>query len=204
MAAAIRAFVAIDVPPAVERALAVAQRELVDTGARARWSPAAGYHLTLRFLGDLDPAAVEAMTAALRSALAGSAPFELAYRGLGSFGRKGAPRVVWAGVGDGEPELRALAGAVDRAAGALGLFPDPKGFTPHVTLGRIERATPALVAEVAAHPERPFGTQRVDEVVFYRSEQTGQGRYGVLARVALRAPSEELGARQEQAPARGR
>ncbi len=99
----------------------------------ARWVEPENYHITLRFIGDVDGDAAERFTQAL--ARISAAPFMLTLDGVGSFGR-GRPRTVWAGVGPSD-ELAALANAHEQAAIAAGLEPEGRKFHPHVTLARM-------------------------------------------------------------------
>ena len=133
-----RLFAAIRLPEAVRTELA----GLAGGLSGARWSPEENYHLTLRFIGEVDSGFAEDLAEAL-SHVAGAA-FELQIRALGSFG--GArPRAVWAGVAPSEP-LAALRRRVESALVRAGLPPEERKFTPHVTLGRTAGARPAAVA----------------------------------------------------------
>ena len=108
----------------------------------ARWSPEENYHLTLRFIGEVDKGFAEDLAEALSNV--GGAEFELAIESLGSFG--GArPRAVWAGVTPSEA-LTALRRRVESALVRAGLPPEARKFTPHVTLARTAGAHPTAVA----------------------------------------------------------
>lgn len=126
----IRCFVAIALPEEVRDALALLQAGL----PLPRPVPAAGFHLTLSFLGDIpEPQAEEAHLAlsAIRSP-----GFEMALSGVGLFG--GArPRVAYAAVAP-QPALMALQTKVETALRNAGLTPEARRFTPHVTLGRLK------------------------------------------------------------------
>lgn len=152
----VRYFVGIELAPAPREALDVLAGELRRLGpARGlRWSPAPAYHLTLRFLGELDAPTLEAVAAALDAVALESPPLALAVRGLGSFpwrGR-GGPRVLWAGVAEPHPDLDALAARVDEAVRGVGLPPADFPFNPHVTLARADRG--AVAGALAGALER--------------------------------------------------
>ena len=133
-----RLFAAIRLPEDVRSELAGLSGGLPG----ARWSPEENYHLTLRFIGEVDKGFAEELAEAL-SHVAGES-FELRLRALGSFG--GArPRAVWAGVARSEA-LAALRRRVESALVRAGLAPEERKFTPHVTLGRTAGARPAAVA----------------------------------------------------------
>jgi RNA 2',3'-cyclic 3'-phosphodiesterase len=116
-----RAFVAIDVTAPAATA--------VDAGL-----PPSPVHLTLRFLGEIDPARLPSIAAAVEGAVASDAPFDLRLEGLGAFPSSAAPRVVWVGVSEGRERVVRLAHRVNASLSAEGLPPEPQAFVPHVTL----------------------------------------------------------------------
>ena len=128
-----RLFVALDLPEAAQRALASLREGAFDV----RWTPPERYHLTLRFLGDVE--AADAVAGALADVRA--RPFRLRLSGLGVFPSARKPRVLIARA-EAEPALEALHRRVEAALGLLGAEPDPKPFRPHVTLARFRRNPP--------------------------------------------------------------
>lgn len=102
---------------------------------KARWVRGERLHLTLAFLGEVDPARVGSLAAALIERVAEMPSFRARLAAAGAFPPAGRVRVVWAGF---EPaaELAALAAAVRRAVGEAGLVCDDKPFRPHLTLAR--------------------------------------------------------------------
>lgn len=143
----------------------------------ARWVDPDNYHITLRFIGDVDGATAERFSQAL--AQISAAPFTLALDGVGSFGR-GRPRAVWAGIGPSEP-LAALAQAHEQAALAAGLEPEGRNFHPHVTLARMRGAKASDVAKYLEHNgaflSASFAVTRF--VLFSAREGRGGGPYVV-------------------------
>ncbi len=133
-----RLFAAILLPESVRRELA----RLSGGIPGARWSPEENYHLTLRFIGEVDSAFAEELAEALSHV--DSEGFELAIQSLGTFG--GArPRLVWAGIAGAE-RLTALRQRVESALVRAGLPPEERKFAPHVTLARTAGARPGAVA----------------------------------------------------------
>jgi len=104
-----------------------------------RWVKPENIHLTLRFLGEIDPAGLDGLTQAVCSAAARSTPFELAVESLGFFGSKQKPRVVWLGLG-ASPQLSALASEVEGAVAKAGFGRADKPFRAHLTLARTKRS----------------------------------------------------------------
>jgi RNA 2',3'-cyclic 3'-phosphodiesterase len=152
------------------------------------WTAETNLHVTLKFLGNVDEARLADVAAALGAAATVPA-FAVDVRGLGAFPSATRPRVLWAAA-PGSPAFARLAETVDRALAALGFAPEERGFTPHVTLGRVRqpRRDVALTEALEAAATRPFGTLRVEGVALMRSELSPRGaRYTELATVALPA-----------------
>ncbi len=149
-----------------------------------RWSDAAGWHLTLAFLGTVAPDALPAIERGLTAVARGRAPFSAATGGVGAFPSPRDMRVLWYGVDDSAGRLAAL--ATDLAA-ALGL--PPTAFRAHLTLARSRegRRGQVLMATLAgAAGEPPRGEISVDRLELYRSHLGhGPARYEVLARAAI-------------------
>lgn len=170
-----RLFSGIEIPPSIGQRL-----NLLRTGlAGARWIDPENYHITLRFLGDVDGVVERDFTHSLSEIIA--SPFELRLGGLASFGGR-KPRAVFASVSPSEP-LQALQRAHERAARSAGLPPEPRNYTPHVTVARLRGASPETVAAYLQHQggfvSMPFEVNRF--VVFSSRNSVGGGPYVVEA-----------------------
>ncbi|MCH8200245.1 MAG: RNA 2',3'-cyclic phosphodiesterase, partial [Chloroflexi bacterium] len=96
----LRLFVAIELPEQVRVALGASIERLRSSlGGAYRWVRPEAVHLTLRFLGDVEPERVAELAAALEAAVGPLAAFELRLDGTGVFPNPRAPSVVWAGLG---------------------------------------------------------------------------------------------------------
>jgi len=151
------------------------------------WVAAGNLHLTLKFLGGVEPARLPAIEAALTTAAASQSPFDLDLHGLGAFPSGTRARVLWAGVEAGREAAAALAAGVDEALAALDFPRETRPFAAHVTLGRVRapRANPRLAQALDAGAI--FGRQRVARVSLMRSDLSPRGaRYTELAGLPLR------------------
>lgn len=133
-----RLFSGIEIPSTVAERLAGLRGGL----ATARWVQSENYHITLRFIGDVDDVIADEFASTLQSV--SSPAFDLALNSLGSFGNR-KPRAVWAGVAPNDA-LTALQRAHERAAQAAGLEPEGRNFHPHVTLARLRNGKAQAVA----------------------------------------------------------
>ncbi len=154
----------------------------------ARWIDPGNYHLTLRFIGDVDGTTARDFTHALGQI--DVPPFELRLSGLGSFGGN-KPRAIFADLEPSEA-LESLQRAHERAARAAGLPPESRNFKPHVTLARLRGAR---ADAVAAYLERQGGVIAapftVNRFVLYSSRNSvGGGPYVIEAAYDLEDPYE--------------
>lgn len=181
----IRAFVAVEVGPDVCRDLARAAARLRQVGADVKWSDLEHLHLTLKFLGDIAASAVDPVKGVVESVARGLPPLELAFRTVGSFPPRGAPRVLWVGCEEGAGRLHAAARDLDQRLALLGAPREERDFAAHVTLGRVRspRKADLLRAALAELAGSEFGRQTVTEVVLFQSElRPGGPVYTALAR----------------------
>lgn len=109
----------------------------------ARWIDPANYHLTLRFIGDIDERTADEAADAL--ARVERAPLTIRLCGLDSFGSRRQPSSIWARVVP-TPALSELQAEQERILQRIGLPAESRRFTPHVTLARLKGASSADVA----------------------------------------------------------
>ena len=148
------------------------------------------YHLTLKFLGEVEDQRTAEMSAALAAATRGFQAFDIALAGLGAFPTPTRPRVLWAGVTGGGPRLTELAGAVDDALAAIGFPPEPRAFSAHITLARVRepRRDAGLADALARAASLELGSSRVDRIVLMRSQPSPAGaRYSEVSSAPLSA-----------------
>lgn len=127
-----RLFTALEIPRDAAMSLSLLRGGLPG----ARWIDVENYHMTLRFVGDIDGPVADELIHALDRI--DRRPFTLSLNSVGSFGSK-KPHSIWAGVSP-SPELMALQAEIARICERLGLPADPRKFSPHVTLARLRNA----------------------------------------------------------------
>jgi 2'-5' RNA ligase len=169
-----RLFVAIDLPQQVIANLERLIAHLRPT-ARIRWSLPANLHLTTKFIGEWPQARLEELKAALRG-LTERQPLPIDVRELGFFPNARSPRVFWAGV-QAPPALAELARDTDRTLSRLGLPPENRPFSPHLTLARIKEPVPlnGLQQAIANLASVEFGAFTADRFYLYQSTLTPSG-----------------------------
>jgi 2'-5' RNA ligase len=162
-----RLFTALEIPRNAALSLSLLRGGLPG----ARWIDVENYHITLRFIGDVNGRTADEVVNRLDRI--DREEFQISLTGIGSFGSK-KPHSVWAGVSP-SPALNALQGEIERICQRIGLPPDPRRFTPHVTLARLK-------------------SSRVDDVVQYLS---GRGNFHTMSftvpRFVLMSSKESVG-----------
>ena len=181
----LRLFVALTLPPELRSDLA----GLAGGIPGAKWVPPENYHLTLRFIGEIENWRAQEVDDAL-AAIRGNA-FELSLRGLGTFEKAGRIHALWVGA-ERNDALSHLQGKVETALQRVGLAPERKRFSPHVTIARTDRAPgEKVVAYVQAHNLFRAAPVRVEYFTLFSSRlgkeasvYTPEVEYDLAARAA--------------------
>jgi 2'-5' RNA ligase len=159
-----RLFVGLELPTSCKTTLLSIDPHV--TGLR--WLVEEQLHLTLSFLGNVEPPEEDLLRDALREVRV--QPFFLPVYGLGVFNVRGEPSVVWAGVGKGHPHLFLLHRRIQDAALHAGLEPDLKPFHPHITIGRAKGVSrQALQPFIRRYAEADLGLFEVTGFALYSS-----------------------------------
>jgi RNA 2',3'-cyclic 3'-phosphodiesterase len=159
-----RLFIGLDLPWSLKERLAVLGGGIPG----ARWVPAENYHMTLRFIGEVQPPRAEEIDLAM-AALRGRA-FSLTLAGMGTFAKGGRDTQLWVGV-ERNQQLDHLQSKIENALQRAGLEPERRRFTPHVTLARLDNATPAKIAGfVQAHNLFRAEPMPVDHFTLFSSQ----------------------------------
>jgi 2'-5' RNA ligase len=137
-----RLFTALEIPSDIVFSLSLLRGGLPG----ARWVDPENYHITLRFVGDVEEPMADEIAGQLRRV---SRPaFELALGGLGAFGSR-KPHAIYAAVRP-TPVLRELQSEHERLMQRIGLEPERRKFTPHVTIARLRGSSQPDVAAYLA------------------------------------------------------
>jgi 2'-5' RNA ligase len=189
----VRSFVAIDLPETLRdrlRELSSRLAKRVPAGT-VRWVRPESIHLTLKFLGDVSSESLGQIVDLMRQAASPVSPFSLRIGGLGCFPSPRRPRVLWVGIHEASGALAALQETLEGGFERLGYRREARGFSPHLTLGRVRQeagaaAAQAAGASVADEPSPDLGEIAVDAICLIRSELRPSGAvYTRLAQIAL-------------------
>jgi 2'-5' RNA ligase len=167
----VRAFFGLPVPESQRADLADFIAACAQKAPEFRWTPIENLHLTVRFVGKVQRAAVEAIADAL--AQRPLAAFEIELGDIGSFGRGRAARVVWLGLRAGAESVAELAAQVEQECVRAGLAAESRPYQAHLTLARARSRAGAGLSELPGVPRvKPW---RADQLVLYSSRLTRSG-----------------------------
>jgi 2'-5' RNA ligase len=176
-----RLFTGLEIPEDVRQSLGMLRGGLPG----ARWVEPENFHVTLRFIGDVDDDTGREVASVLGKVR--RAPLELRLEGLGSFGGR-KPRAIYASVAP-SPALIELQAEHERLMQRVGLEPEGRKYTPHVTLARLRDTSSQKVAEYltlrGAYRSPPFPVSRF--VLYSSRDSVGGGPYVVEAAYPLAA-----------------
>ena len=175
-----RLFTALEIPPGVADALASARGGIFG----ARWSEPSDYHVTLRFIGDVDARLASDIVEALD--MVRRPPVSVQFDGLSWFGGD-KPRAIVARIKP-TPELIELQGEHERRLRRLALPPDTRNFAPHVTLARLRGVSTLAVADYlgARGALKPPSFEAPRFVLYSARDSVGGGPYIVEVDYPLR------------------
>ena len=165
-----RLFFGIKPPAPVRHALLERQHGVV----QARWQNEEQLHLTLQFLGDVEPPLADDL--AHHASRLSFAPFEISEEGAGLFERKGVPRLLYARVRDCEP-LASLQKKIARLVHDLGIATRERSFTPHITLARLNTSSGPVTSWLSQNAELCVRPWQVDSFILYESHLGATGSH---------------------------
>jgi 2'-5' RNA ligase len=172
----LRSFIAIELPPEIQKAIAnnTAMLQQMLPRPLVRWVPSGNVHLTLRFLGDVSSSNLERLAEALEIEVGQHNAFPMSVGELGIFPNPKRPRIVWIGL-ETPPELQALQRGTEAVCARLGYTPEDRPLSPHLTIGRVnQNINLAEIQHIRAALEQVqvgmLGTVNVDAIRIFKSD----------------------------------
>ncbi len=171
MKSTLRAFVAVPIPDSVTVFIRQVQARLQSSGMNIRWVAANKIHLTLKFLGQIDPSRVPGVATTMDAVAGSIPPFLLGAGGPGMFPNHRRARVLWVGLDGNIERLMAIQAALESGLGPVGFREETRPFHPHLTIGRSRRRLDAetLGASLESMKDVASDSFRVERLVLYKS-----------------------------------
>jgi 2'-5' RNA ligase len=185
----IRAFISIEIPQEVRGKISLIQEQLKTVETPVSWVRPQSIHLTLKFLGNISEDRIPDIKNCMSTAADGIVPFTVNVRGTGVFPNLNYPRVIWLGLEDKTDSLFRLQKGIDGCLSKIGFEAEERGFTPHLTVGRIKslRGKNQLIRTIHIYRDIEAGKIVVDKINLMRSQLNPAGAiYAVLGEVGLK------------------
>jgi 2'-5' RNA ligase len=186
MAETVRAFFALEIPGAVKEQIALSREQLGSLLPKSRWVKAESQHLTLKFLGEVDRARLDALALVLGSELDGLGSVEVAFSGAGFFPSNRRPRVAW--IGGAVRGVEPVVEAVERVAEIHGFDRERRPWALHLTQARLRKPWPPEAVDRFLEWGRDLQLKPFvcSEVVLFQSRlDPGGAVYTALERLPL-------------------
>ena len=171
----LRAFIAVELPLEIRKTVCASTSKLrSEIETLVRWVPIENMHLTLKFLGDVSPSNLELLAQMLRAEMDLFNCFDLRLNGIGSFPNLKRPRVIYIGM-QAPAALEALQRGIESASSRLGYGAEERGFSPHLTIGRVKQNVTATEQQAIRRALEDtkidsLGTARVNSVELFKSD----------------------------------
>lgn len=171
MAKTQRTFIAVSIPEQVARFIQNVQNRLRSSLPEIRWVAVKNIHLTLKFLGEIDPGQNEGIVAQMEEAALCAPPFSLSVKGVGVFPNHRQARVLWVGLAGDMDRLASIHAGLEKGLESVGFPRDRRSFSPHLTIGRSRRQIHPESIEKALRTmgEDDHETFMVERIGLYKS-----------------------------------
>ncbi len=178
----IRSFIAFELPPDVQDQLGEFITSLkVNNPCKIRWLPPRNIHLTVKFLGDIRHEYISKVITVLEGIREEATPMEICTDKIGAFPNLHNIRVIWLGLRV-PPEMNKIVEAVEHHLLDQGFPKEKRGFTPHLTLGRLSYPPPPqqrklltdLLINIPSPATKPF---MINSITLFKSELRPTGAF---------------------------
>jgi 2'-5' RNA ligase len=167
-----RSFIAVELSREIAEGVRRIQSGLRERVAGVSWVRPEGIHLTLKFLGDVDPDRVEGIASKAEEGARAIGPFTIGVKGCGGFPNARNPRVIWIGVEEPSNRLTELQAKVEQGMEEMGFTREGRAYTPHLTIGRLRsgKGKGGVGQAIEAMKGCDLGLMEVREVCLFRSQ----------------------------------
>ena len=191
----IRSFLAFELPPDIKRVISEVSRAGKELPLGLAWVKSGNNHLTMVFMGNVPEDKIQPIGETVKKVCARFDPFDVSPGGLGFFGNRRHPRVLWMGLNGDVRRMGRFRDAIQKSLKPFGIKTERRTFRPHLTLGRFKKGArpwPHLDHMISEYADLKSQTCSLRELVLFKSDLTSGGAvYTKLDAWALRG-SEKL------------
>lgn len=169
----IRSFLAFELPKEMKATVSAVSRECRSLFKAVRWVDPAKIHLTVVFLGNIAEDQIDPLGHSVAAVCREHAPFQIALRGVGYFGSRRHPRVLWMGLNGDIDRMEIFRNALQETLRPFGIKTENRPFRPHLTLGRFKkggRPGTALDEFIGRYRELTSPAEKLEELGLFKSQ----------------------------------
>lgn len=167
-----RVFLALELPGAAKEYLLTVTKTMSQRIQGVKWVKAEGLHVTLKFFGEIEEKKVQEIGEALQGISKQYLAMPVQLKEINAFPDLMRPRVIVVTFQEGVDNMKAIFHDIESRLFAVGIEKEKRGFTPHITIGRVKDAAPLLKRNILPLEEKRF---LLDNLVLYQSTLTREG-----------------------------
>jgi len=179
----LRCFIAIEIPETIKKSIAAIIDNLKKSDVK--WVSEENIHITLQFLGETEESLIPDIKGALYKILAPYSHFYIKIADVGCFPSGKRPRIIWVGIKESQSLINLYKGVSNEMV-KFGYQTEERGFTPHVTIGRVKsnRNMRELLSRLDELKVTDFPDFEVQDIKLMKSELKPSGaKYYSLAEI---------------------
>ncbi len=136
---AIRSFLAFELPVDIKRIIMAVSEDVRELPLNVRWVNVTNIHLTIVFMGNVQEEQIKPIQDIVKEVCQGYGPFSIGIKGIGLFGSRRNPRVLWMGLGGAIDRMGYFRDDLRKKLRPFGIKEEKRRFRPHLTLGRFRK-----------------------------------------------------------------
>jgi len=140
---AIRSFLAFELPVDIKKIIMAVSEDVKQLPLDVRWVNVANIHLTIVFMGDVQEEEIKPIQEIVKGVCLGYGPFSIGIKGIGLFGNRRNPRVLWIGLDGAIGRMGYFRDNLQKKLRPFGIKEEKRRFKPHLTLGRFRKGAGA-------------------------------------------------------------
>jgi 2'-5' RNA ligase len=170
---AIRSFLAFELPVDIKRIIMAISEDVRQLPLDVRWVNVTNIHITIVFMGDVQEEQIKPIQGIIRDVCLGYGPFSIAIKGIGLFGSRRNPRVLWIGLDGAIDRMGYFRDDLQKKLRSFGIKEEKRRFKPHLTLGRFRKGARAgahLNDFLSNHHDLTSPDCTIKELVLFKSD----------------------------------
>jgi 2'-5' RNA ligase len=174
----IRSFLAFELPPDIKRVISEVSRAGKELPLDLRWIKRNNIHLTVVFMGNVPEEKIHVLGESVQKVCTRTDPFNVSPGGLGFFGNRRHPRVLWMGLNGNVHRMGRFRDALQKCLKPYGIKTERRPFKPHLTLGRFKKGArpwPHLDQMISKYSDLKGSVCALMDLVLFKSDLSSGG-----------------------------